>query len=162
MIKLSMADAKVALDVMDQVSFTCSAKTVTHVASSTQVFKDDKIPREHKCDTIYTMRKLAYSSGQVPASYQIDRGSLNMEMAVIACGAFADVRKGKLGERAVAIRTLRVDQQLDKSESEKVRGASIDCSEAIDERHPRSVAFLQGVYHLDEPFSSKHLETHWR
>jgi hypothetical protein len=124
-IKLSRADAKATLDIMDQASLACSVKAVTYVSPSIQVFKDDKIPREYKCNTIYTMRKLAYSSRHVPASYQVDRASLNMEMTVIACGAFADVRKGTLGERAVAIRTLRVDQQADKEESEKVRVALV-------------------------------------
>lgn len=68
------------------------------------------------------MRKLAYSSGQVPARYQVNRQSLSVEEDVIACGAFADVRKGKLGDRAVAIRTLRMDQKTDKIESKKVCG----------------------------------------
>lgn len=67
------------------------------------------------------MRKLAYSSGQVPARYQVNQQSLRVETALIAGGAFADVRKGTLGDKAVAVRTLRIDCQTDRTESTKVR-----------------------------------------
>lgn len=94
------------------------------VVPFTQVFRDGKIPKEHTCDIIYIMRKLAYNSGKLPARYQVNRESLSVETAVIACGAFADVRKGTLGDKVVAIRTLRISQQTDKNESEKVCVAS--------------------------------------
>jgi hypothetical protein len=105
---------------MDQASFTFSARVITYVTPFTQVFRGGRIPREHKASTLYTMRKLAYTSGQVPASYQVDRKSLRVGVTVIARGAFADVRKGMLVDRAVAIKTLEIDEQTDEAESEKV------------------------------------------
>lgn len=67
------------------------------------------------------MRRLAYNSGQVPASYQVDRNSLSREPAVIANGSFAEVRKGKLKDKVVAIRTLRIDRKNGGDDSQKVR-----------------------------------------
>lgn len=109
------------------------------------------------------MRKLAYNSGQVPARYQVNRRSLSVETALIACGAFADVRKGKLGDKVVAIRTLRIDQQTDKDDSEKVcRGFKLIIWWALTNDDPHNPALLQGVYHMDEPFPPKYLEAYWR
>ena len=157
--KLCRADAKVTLDIMDQASSTFSLKTTAYVAPSTQVLRDCKVPKEHMCDTIYAMRKLAYSSGEVPARYQIDPQSLSVETALIACGAFADVRKGRLGHRVVAVRTPRVDQKTDENELKKVCVISKRLFGLTDD--PRNLALLQGVYHMDEPFSSKHIKAHW-
>ena len=114
------ADAEVILDIMDQVSFAFSSKTTTYVAPFTQVLRDGKIPKEHVCDTIYKMRKLAYSSGTVPARYKVDPQSLSMETDPIAWGAFANVRKGRLDNKVVAVRTPRIDQKTDKDELRKV------------------------------------------
>lgn len=66
------------------------------------------------------MRLLAYESGQVPPRYQVDPHALNVEATVIANGAYADVRKGRLGNRAVAIRTLRIDQRTNADNVRKV------------------------------------------
>ena len=66
------------------------------------------------------MRTLAYNSGQVPPGYQVDQGSLSVDTDVIANGAYADVRIGKLGDKVVAVRTLRIDRQTDLYEARKV------------------------------------------
>jgi hypothetical protein len=113
-------DAIATLNIMDQAGFTFSVRALTDLVPFTQVFRDGKIPREDISSTLYTMRKLAYSSGQVPASYQVNRQSLSAEATVIARGAFTDVRKGALGGRVVAIRTMGIDEQTDESESKKV------------------------------------------
>jgi hypothetical protein len=47
------------------------------------------------------------------AGYQV-------EERIFACGGFADVRKGKLGNRAVAVKTIRVAQDKDISKIRKV------------------------------------------
>ncbi|KAF9642471.1 kinase-like protein, partial [Thelephora ganbajun] len=48
------------------------------------------------------------------------------EKDIIASGAFADVRKGRLGGKTVAIRTLRIDRQSDNDEPKK-----LFCKESI-------------------------------
>jgi hypothetical protein len=88
--QLCTADAKATLNIMDQASFRYSVRAIIHVAPSVQVFRGIGMMWEHGRDTFYTMRKLAYSSGQVPTSYQIDRTSLSAEAVVIARGAFAE------------------------------------------------------------------------
>ena len=94
------------------------------------------------------MRMLAYNSGQVPSHYQVDRQSLQVDSRVIASGAFAEVRAGKLGGMAVAVRTLRTDRQADHFEVQKVCIAS-DSSSHTNEG-PCNPDLLQGVHHLDE------------
>ncbi|KAF9644426.1 kinase-like protein [Thelephora ganbajun] len=106
--KLHGNDARVTLNVMDE------------------VFGGGKIPAGYERDTLCTMRKLAYNSGQVPHRYQVNRDFLIVEKGVIASGAFADVRKGRLGGKTVAIRTLRIDRQSDNNEPKK-----LFCKESI-------------------------------
>lgn len=118
--KLHGDDARVTLSVMDEVSSVFAMKIITHVTPSAQVLMNGKIPRGYKPETICTMRMLAYSSGQVPPRYQIDRQSLSVGVRLIARGAFADVREGKLGDKAVAVKTLRVDKTADLYEAQKV------------------------------------------
>jgi len=121
--KLHGDDARIALSVMDEVSSACAAKAITYVTSSTQVLKGGKVPGEYECDTLYMMRMLAYNSGQVPPCYEVDRQSLSTGTRLIATGGFADVREGRLGDRTVAVRSLRTDRQTDLHEVKKVRTA---------------------------------------
>lgn len=70
------------------------------------------------------MRSLAHEASQVPPRYKVDPHTLSVEDSVIAGGACADVRKGRLGDRTVAVRTLRVDRQTDLHDAQKVRVSS--------------------------------------
>ena len=70
------------------------------------------------------MGTLAYNSGQVPPRYQVDQKSFSMEAGVISNGSYGDIRKGRLGGKAVAVRTLRIDQQTGHDEALKVCVAS--------------------------------------
>ena len=70
------------------------------------------------------MRGLAYNSGQVPSHYQVDRRLLRVDSQVIATGAFAEIRGGRLGDMVVAVRTFRTDRYTDSRELQKVCVAS--------------------------------------
>jgi len=118
-------DAEIALSVMDEVGYSFSVKAITYAVPFVQLFISGKIPSEHGRDTLHAMRALAYNSGQVPPRYQVNRHSLRKDADVIANGAFADVRKGRLGGKTVAIRTLRIDRsKVGHSETRKVCVAS--------------------------------------
>ena len=67
------------------------------------------------------MRKLAGNSRQVPSRYQVEPCTLTVDGGVIAGGSFSDVRRGKLGERTVAVKTLRATQGSDPQDIQKVR-----------------------------------------
>jgi len=86
-----------------------------------QIFREDKVPIGYERETLSVMRSLAHDSSQVPPRYQVDPHSLTVEGAVFASGAFAEVRKGRLDGRMVAIRTLRIDRQTDPQDALKVR-----------------------------------------
>jgi len=58
------------------------------------------------------MRALAHDSCQVPSRYQVKPDALRVESGVIASGAFSDIQKGRLGEKMVAVRTLRTYRNI--------------------------------------------------
>ena len=123
-INLHDTEASLALDAMDQVSLAPSVSIATYVESSVQLLRDSNIRDGHRNNILYLTRRLAYNSGTVPSRYQVDRDSLDREPAVISNGSFADVRKGKLGVKVVAIRTLKVDRETGGDNSRKVRVVS--------------------------------------
>ena len=120
-IELSGVDAKNTLSIMDEVNFVSLANAAAYITPSVQVLRDEKVPGERRRDTICAMRKLAYNSGQIPPRYQVNRNSLSREAGVFANGTFADIRRGFLDNKAVAVRTLRIDLRTNNDESKKVR-----------------------------------------
>ena len=66
------------------------------------------------------MQSLAYDSNQVPPRYQVQPHALNLEGGVIADGASANIRKGRLGGKAVAVRTLKTGRGIDPRDVQKV------------------------------------------
>ena len=86
-----------------------------------QLFRDDRIPNEYERITRCVMRTLAHDSCQVPSRYQVKSDTLSMENGVIARGASSEIKRGKLGGKTVAIKTLRTYGDID---AQKVRVAS--------------------------------------
>ena len=113
-------DARITLSVMDKVSPACAVKTITYITSSAQVLSGGKIPGEYERDTLCTMQMLAYNSGQIPSRYEVDRRSLSIEARVIANGAFADIREGRLSGKTVVVRSLRTSRHTDLYKLRKV------------------------------------------
>ena len=66
------------------------------------------------------MRKLAYDSCQVPPRYQVKPGALSVELDPIAAGGCADIRRGMLGDKIVAVKTLRCRERTDANNIQKV------------------------------------------
>ena len=66
------------------------------------------------------MRSLAHDSSQVPPRYQVEPHTLSVEGGVIANGAFSNIREGRLGGKAVAVKTLKTDQGIDFHDVQKV------------------------------------------
>lgn len=85
-----------------------------------QLFRDSKIPNEYKRDTLGVMRALAYDSSRVPPRYLVDPGTLSVG-GVVAKGAFAEVREGRLCGKRVAIKTPRTDRQASPHEIQACR-----------------------------------------
>ena len=119
-------DAKIALGALDEVSRPLAVvkewpggNLCTHAIH--QLFRDDKIPNEHERDALSVMRSLAHDSNQVPPRYQVDSHTLTVEDDVIAGGSSSDVRKGRLGDMTVAVKTLRNSWKVDPHDAQKVR-----------------------------------------
>ena len=92
------------------------------------------------------LRKLAGKTGQLPESYLISQDAdYHVEEQIFARGGFADVRKGTLAKKVVAVKTIRIPQDMDVLKIRKVGDvghttASIrySCTE------PRSQDFCKG------------------
>jgi len=124
--KLQGNNAKTTLNAIDKVScpFTAVRRWPgsNSYCTTRQVFLDGKIPGRYERDVLSVMRALAHNSGEVPLRYQVEPGSLHVEDDVIATGAFSDIRKGRLGNRTVAVKTLRTCWRV-KQDARKVRAA---------------------------------------
>jgi hypothetical protein len=71
--------------------------------------------------TFSLLRKLVGNTGQLPDSYLIKKDAdYKVEERIFACGGFADVRKGRLANKAVAVKTIRIAQDMDISKIRKV------------------------------------------
>lgn len=69
------------------------------------------------------LRKLAGNTGQLPDSYLLGKGAdYQVEETIFAGGGFADVRRGTLANRSVAVKTIRIAQDKDISKIRKVSG----------------------------------------
>ena len=67
------------------------------------------------------LRKLAGSTGQLPESYLVNKGAdYQVEDGIFASGGFADVRKGTLAKKPVAVKTIRIAQDRDVHKIQKV------------------------------------------
>jgi len=67
------------------------------------------------------LRKLAGSTGQLPDSYLVSDGAdYQVEKRIFACGGFADVRRGRLAKKSVAVKTIRTAQDSDMPKIRKV------------------------------------------
>ena len=66
------------------------------------------------------MRLLAHDSSQVPPRYQVESHALSVDSGVIANGASSNIRKGRLGGKMVAVRTLKIDRGMDPRDVQKV------------------------------------------
>ena len=123
--KLRDGSAKIALDALDKVDypFFTSGKRLSGDGYCVfrQIFRDGRIPDDYERDTRDVMRKLAHNSGQVPPRYQVKPGTLSVEGSVITGGAFSDIRRGKLGEKTVAVKTLRTCRESNPQDAQKVR-----------------------------------------
>ena len=123
-------NAKVVLGALDEVSRPFTVIKTWSVGNLCtyaiyQLFRDDKIPNEHERDALSVMRSLAHDSSQVPPRYQVDSHTLAVESGVIASGSSSDIRKGRLGDMTVAVKTLRNCWKVDAHDAQKVRVVSI-------------------------------------
>lgn len=98
------------------------------------------------------LRKLAGNTGQLPDSYMVNQGAdYQVDECIFACGGFADLRKGTLAKRAVAVKTIRIAQDMDISKIRKV-GFTVFALVPPACINPIS-GFLQGICALDAHFT---------
>jgi hypothetical protein len=102
------------------------------------------------------LRKLAGNTAQLPYSYLVSQDAdYRVEETIFACGGFADVRRGTLAKRPVAVKTIRIAQDRDVSKIRKVSAIMRKLSLALfDVYQPPILGFLQGICALDEHIPS--------
>ncbi|KAF9781213.1 kinase-like domain-containing protein [Thelephora terrestris] len=90
------------------------ARVVINIIGEALRLRGGTLPRGLALHSFSMLRKLAGKTGQLPGSYLLNKDAgYQVEEMPFACGGFADVRKGKLGNRAVAVKTIRVSQDKD-------------------------------------------------
>lgn len=157
--RLRDESAKITLDALDKVCFPLVVpkkrwdNDVHYVIH--QIFRDGKVPADYECDTRGVMQELACNSGQVPPRYQVKPGTLSVDGGVIASGNFSDLRRGKLDGRTVAVKTLKPHQGSNPRDFQKVRFVSKHFFLGYTDKYGGEPELLQGMYHLDDRFSSK-------
>jgi len=67
------------------------------------------------------MRALAHDSCQVPSRYQVKPDALSVESEILISSASSDIRRGRLGDMMVAVKTLRTWGKIGPSDAQKVR-----------------------------------------
>lgn len=79
------------------------------------------------------LRKLAGNTGRLPDSYLVGEDTdYQVEERHFACGGFADIRRGKLAKKVVAVKTIRMAQDSDMSKIRKVVSQQIFDPGSID------------------------------
>jgi len=117
-------DAGIVIDIIGEVSF-CDmidcASTTSHARYSDQALKSGRLRGGLAHMGFVILRKLAGTTGRLPDNYLVNKGAdFQIEEGIFACGGFADVRKGVLVKKAVAVKTIRVTQDSNFSKIRKV------------------------------------------
>ena len=118
-------NADVVINIIGDVSH-CNLFYFYHVShidapAERQALKGGMLHGELARHSLCMLRRLAGNTGQLPNNYFVSRGAdYHVEKRIFACGRFADVRRGTLAKKAVAVKTIRVAQDMDVTETRKV------------------------------------------
>ena len=149
-------DAVTVINTIDRVSRLTvppSAIWFTHdvILLDFQALKGMEGREETRLNALRMLRNMAANACQVPKSYLIGRWTrYSVKKEILASGGFADVREGRLGGRAVAVKTLRISRQNDIKHVHKVCDAT---GSSIVHRFISMTlgsGLLQGIRRLDE------------
>ena len=127
-------DAATVINTIDKVSRTQqlmpTATTHTSVLlPATKLLRENQLPPTTKLHAFKLIRKLAGASRQVPKSYLVSTFTrYKVEKGIIASGAFADIRKGRLNGMDVAVKTLRTSPMDNTDILHEVRQKMTCCS----------------------------------
>ena len=123
-----------------------------------QALKGGRLQSKLAGHSLAMLRKLSGSTGQLPDSYLVGEGvDYQVEDGIFACGGFADVRKGKLAKKIVAVKTIRMTQDSNMSKIRKV-GTVMGVRPGSNETS--NIGLLQGVCGLDAHFPPQPPKAH--
>ena len=119
-------DAGIVINIIGKVSscatIDCTSPTA-HMGTfiEHQILRGGGIPCKLAGHTFSMLRKLAGKTGRLPDDYLVNKGAgYQVEERAFAGGGFAEVRKGKLAKKVVAVKTIRTAQQSDMSKIRRV------------------------------------------
>ena len=79
-----------------------------------QALKGERLQGKVAHQGFILLRKLSAHTGKLPDCYLVEKGpGFQVEKPIFAAGGFADVRRGKLAGKKVAIKTIRMAQDQD-------------------------------------------------
>ena len=152
-------DASIVINAIGEVGSFCpsclnSSLLPTCASAHHQALRTNVLQSKLAHHSFSMLRKLAGKTGQLPVNYLVSEDAdYQVEATILASGGFADVRKGKLGKRAVAVKTIRIAQDVDIFKIRKVSTLPWASFPGPDNmRVPSVLGFLQGIGALDASF----------
>ena len=133
---LSEEDARFFIEIIDRV---CFSRTFTGACPfifslDAKAFRAAKLDAELRNLAFSVLRKLCGRIGHLPESYLLSE-KLDLPVLPYASGGFADVRMGVFKRKNVAVKSLRISEQDDKTKIRKVRNQVISsCLRALTHR----------------------------
>lgn len=86
-----------------------------------QALRSDRLPKKLAHHGFIMLRRLAGNTCRLPDNYLVGEGdNFQVEEKIFACGGFADIRKGTLAEKVVAVKTIRIAEDSDFPKIQKV------------------------------------------
>ena len=124
-LKFTDDDAGIVINAIGDVSPCCTivgtSPTAYRPSADIQALRGGGLQDKLACHTFFMLRKLAGKTGQVPDSYLVGQDvDYQVEKTIFACGGFADVRRGRLAGKTVAVKTIRTALDSDLSKIRKV------------------------------------------
>ena len=123
-LKFTDSDAGVVINIIGDVrshAIPGRASTMAYTSVGYQVLRRGNLDSKLAGHAFCVLRKLAGNTGRLPDSYLVSEDlDYQVEEPIFACGGFADVRKGKLDKKVVAVKTIRLAQDSDMSRIRKV------------------------------------------
>lgn len=160
---LESEDATVVLDILAGVcshSLISADYRTTLVSSMLILFRPQVLDHDRNRGslsnrTLSVLRSLAFNACQVPNHYKVDRSlGYDVDPTPFASGGFSEVLRGNLGSKAVAVKVLRMTEDTNVLELQKVRYTELYFFSLHANQNTLVVAFLQRGCSLEKHISS--------
>ena len=122
-LELTGGDAGAVINILDRVGLFHQLYSLIYallIGVERQALRSGVLKNGLANHSFSVLRKLAGNTGKLPYSYSLGKRADYQVGSIFASGGFADVRKGTLAKKPVAVKTIRIMQDMDISKVRKV------------------------------------------